>query len=283
MCKNVLVSNPVTVNIYGPTEQLELPPLPPNSATFWQPPIALPTSSSAKEKEVEDTVANDTANLGINTGRAPQQPSRPGHPWRLVKPCSYIDLPPHPLRPPQRLPPPTVHPLLSQLRSRLGLPPAQRLPPPVPPKPRNLGINNHGRALQQPSREDLDSLEDIYISVRPRFTRNLQSVSQSQLPRQLTKLERKFRWQRKEVAWDPNAVYVHHLAEFLRGETAVDSSCTNGDLLCFALHMIMMDSGYQPSVSLAWLLEQIVYSSSPWLSFAVGCCYCHTTHPRHLL
>ena len=59
MCKNVLVSNPVTVNIYGPTEQLELPPLPPNSATFWQPPIALPTSSSAKEKEVEDTVAND--------------------------------------------------------------------------------------------------------------------------------------------------------------------------------------------------------------------------------
>ena len=135
------------------------PPLPPNSATFWQPPIALPTSSSAKEKEVEDTVANDTANLGINTGRAPQQPSRPGHPWRLVKPCSYIDLPPHPLRPPQRLPPPTVHPLLSQLRSRHGLPPAQRLPPPVPPKPRNLGINNHGRALQQPSREDLDSLK----------------------------------------------------------------------------------------------------------------------------
>ena len=135
---------------------------------------------------------------------------------------------------------------------------------------------------QQPSREDLDS-ETSISGVRTRFTRNLQSDSQSQLPRQLTKLERKFRWQRKEVAWDPNAVYVHHLAEFLRGETAVDSSCTNGDLLCFALHMIMMDSGYQPSVSLAWLLEQIVYSSSPWLSFAVGCCYCHTTHPRHLL
>ena len=33
------------------------------------------------------------------------------------------------------------------------------------------------------------------------------------------------------------------------GETAVDSSCTNGDLLCFALHMIMIDSGYQPNVS----------------------------------
>ena len=34
-----------------------------------------------------------------------------------------------------------------------------------------------------------------------------------------------------------------------RGERAVDSSCTNGDLLCFALHMIMIDSGYQPNVS----------------------------------
>ena len=81
------VSKGVVVDLYSykvlqactacPTEQLELPPLPPNSATFWQPPIALPTSSSAKEKEVDDTVANDTANLGINTGRAPQQPSRP--------------------------------------------------------------------------------------------------------------------------------------------------------------------------------------------------------------
>ena len=29
----------------------------------------------------------------------------------------------------------------------------------------------------------------------------------------------------------------------------IDSSCTNGDLLCFALHMIMIDSGYQPNVS----------------------------------
>ena len=81
------------------------------------------------------------------------------------------------------------------------------------------------------------------------------------------------------MAWDPNAVYVHHLAEFLRGETAVDSSCTNGDLLCFALHMIMMDSGYQPSVSLAWLLEQIVYSSSPWLSFAVVLLLSHNSPP----
>ena len=56
------------------------------------------------------------------------------------------------------------------------------------------------------------------------------------------------------MAWDPNAIYVHHLVEFLRGETAVDSSCTNGDLLCFALHMIMIDSGYQPNVSrsVAW-------------------------------
>ena len=52
-----------------------------------------------------------------------------------------------------------------------------------------------------------------------------------------------------EVDCDPNAVRVHHLVELLRGERAVDSSCTNGDLLCFALHMIMIDSGYQPNVS----------------------------------
>ena len=51
---------------------------------------------------------------------------------------------------------------------------------------------------------------------------------------------------KKEVDCDPNAVRVHHLVEFLRGEKVVDSSCTNGDLLCFALHMIMIDSGYQP-------------------------------------
>ena len=51
---------------------------------------------------------------------------------------------------------------------------------------------------------------------------------------------------KKEVDCDPNAVRVRHLVEFLRGEKVVDSSCTNGDLLCFALHMIMMDSGYQP-------------------------------------
>ena len=54
---------------------------------------------------------------------------------------------------------------------------------------------------------------------------------------------------KKEVDCDPNAVRVRHLVEFLRGEKVVDSSCTNGDLLCFALHMIMMDSGYQPNVS----------------------------------
>ena len=44
-------------------------------------------------------------------------------------------------------------------------------------------------------------------------------------------------------------VHYSHLVELLTGERAVDSSCTNGDLLCFALHMIMMDSGYQPNVS----------------------------------
>ena len=54
---------------------------------------------------------------------------------------------------------------------------------------------------------------------------------------------------KKEVDCDPNAVRVRHLVEFLRGKIPVDSSCTNGDLLCFALHMIMIDSGYQPNVS----------------------------------
>ena len=44
-------------------------------------------------------------------------------------------------------------------------------------------------------------------------------------------------------------VHYSHLVELLTGERAVDSSCTNGDLLCFALHMIMRDSGYQPTVS----------------------------------
>ena len=44
-------------------------------------------------------------------------------------------------------------------------------------------------------------------------------------------------------------VHYSHLVELLTGETAVDSSCSNGDLLCFALHMIMRDSGYQPTVS----------------------------------
>ena len=53
---------------------------------------------------------------------------------------------------------------------------------------------------------------------------------------------------KKEVDCDPNAVRVRHLVEFLRGKIPVDSSCTNGDLLCFALHMIMIDSGYQPNV-----------------------------------
>ena len=42
-------------------------------------------------------------------------------------------------------------------------------------------------------------------------------------------------------------VHYSHLVELLTGERAVDSSCTNGDLLCFALHMIMRDSGYQPN------------------------------------
>ena len=44
-------------------------------------------------------------------------------------------------------------------------------------------------------------------------------------------------------------VHYSHLVELLTGERAVDSSCTNGDLLCFALHMIMRDSGYRPIVS----------------------------------
>ena len=52
----------------------------------------------------------------------------------------------------------------------------------------------------------------------------------------------------KEVYWDPSAVRVSHLVEFLRGEMVVDSRCTSRDLLCFALHMIMMDTGYQPTV-----------------------------------
>ena len=46
-------------------------------------------------------------------------------------------------------------------------------------------------------------------------------------------------------------VHYSHLVELLTGETAVDSSCTNGDLLCFALHMIMRDSGYRPIVNSA--------------------------------
>ena len=52
----------------------------------------------------------------------------------------------------------------------------------------------------------------------------------------------------KEVYWDPSAVRVGHLVEFLRGEMIVDSRCTNRDLLCFTIHMIMMDTGYQPTV-----------------------------------
>ena len=53
----------------------------------------------------------------------------------------------------------------------------------------------------------------------------------------------------KEVYWDTSAaVRVSHLVEFLRGEMIVDSRCTNRDLLCFTLHMIIMDTGYQPTV-----------------------------------
>ena len=43
-------------------------------------------------------------------------------------------------------------------------------------------------------------------------------------------------------------VHFSHLVEFLRGEMIVDTRCTNRDLLCFTLHMIMMDTGYQPTV-----------------------------------
>ena len=43
-------------------------------------------------------------------------------------------------------------------------------------------------------------------------------------------------------------VHFSHLLEFLRGEMIVDSRCTNRYLLCFTLHMIMMDTGYQPTV-----------------------------------
>ena len=53
----------------------------------------------------------------------------------------------------------------------------------------------------------------------------------------------------KEVHWEHSAaVRVGHLMEFLRGEMIFDSRCTNRDLLCFTLHMIMMDTGYQPTV-----------------------------------
>ena len=60
---------------------------------------------------------------------------------------------------------------------------------------------------------------------------------------------RTYKLKKKEVDWDPNAVCVHHMVEFLTGKIPVDSSCRTDDLLCFALHMIMIDSGYQPTVS----------------------------------
>ena len=49
---------------------------------------------------------------------------------------------------------------------------------------------------------------------------------------------------------DPNnAVRVRHLVEFMTGKIPVDSNCRTDDLVCFALLMIMIDSGYQPNVS----------------------------------
>ena len=81
-----------------------------------------------------------------------------------------------------------------------------------------------------------------------------------------------------EVDWDLNLVRVRHLVEFMTGKIPVDSSCTNDDLLCFALHMIMLDSGYQSNVSQldCWSNFKLFLT----LSLGVGCCH---THPRHLL
>ena len=83
-----------------------------------------------------------------------------------------------------------------------------------------------------------------------------------------------------EVDWDLNLVRVRHLVDFMTGKIAVDSSCRTDDLLCFALLMIMIDSGYQPNVSQldCWSNFKLFLT----LSLGVGCCSCHT-HPRHLL
>ena len=73
-------------------------------------------------------------------------------------------------------------------------------------------------------------------------------------------------------------VHYSHLVELLTGERAVDSSCTNGDLLCFALHMIMRDSGYQPNVS-CFKLSHSLHTHSHSLSLSLSLTHSHSlTH-----
>lgn len=45
------------------------------------------------------------------------------------------------------------------------------------------------------------------------------------------------------------AIHLSHLSEFLSGEIRVEKNCCHTDLLCFCLHMMMRDSGYNSCVS----------------------------------
>ena len=163
--------------------------------------------------------------------------------------------------PPPPYPPPPLRPLSSATpppvpRRRRPLatanPPPQTLssanPPPPPPRRRFLLYANllprprsSANPPPQPRSHRYPSL--LLELLRSKKIKSLTAFTFSSYLRIIYDS-----YVKKEVYCDPNAVCVRHLVEFLRGEMVVDSRCTNRDLLCFALHMIMMDTGYQPTV-----------------------------------
>ena len=159
-------------------------------------------------------------------------PPPPPYPPPPLRPLSSATLPPVP---PRRRPLATANPPPQTLSSAN--------PPPPPPRRRSQLYANllpRPRSSANPPRQPR-SHRYPSLSLQLLRSKKIESFTFS------SDLRIYGSYVKKEVYCDPNAVCVRHLVEFLRGSWyIVDSRCTNRDLLCFALHMIMMDTGYQP-------------------------------------